>query len=128
LPGPFPHWQRLALLLVLLAAHILLAGLGLLRARRARLASLLALLLAGLLTRLGLVLALLLLTRLSRLVALTALVVGHSRKSSWMGFSSPKVEPSRRQLRSVKYVQFQRFLVMRQETKHARFHGAPRAN
>jgi hypothetical protein len=86
-PGPFPLPQRLALRLVLLAAHILLAGIFVLLTG---LATLLALLLARLLTRLGLVLPLLLLTRLSRLAALTALVVGHSRKSSWMGFSQPE--------------------------------------
>jgi hypothetical protein len=81
-PDPFSFNSRLPLLLVLLAAHILLARIFLLLAG---LAALLALLLAGLLAGLGLVLPLLLLARLTRrlagltrLVALAALVVRHA--------------------------------------------------
>jgi hypothetical protein len=108
----------LPLLLVLLA-RVLLVALVLL----ARLAALLALLLAGLLTGLGLVLPLLLLARLlSRLVALAALVIRHMQ-SPPDGFPSPKLEPSTQGPRSVKCVEFQRFLAMRPETKHVGFHG-----
>src|SRR3954470_23892368 len=97
-------------------ALVLLAGL----------AALLALLLAGLLTGFGLVLPLLLLTGLTRRLArrlsrLAALVIRHSQSPPGL-FSSPEVEPLPRRGRSVKCMEFQRFLVMRQETKHARFH------
>jgi hypothetical protein len=69
-PGPFSIPWRLPLLLVLLAAHILLAGALLVAlVLLAGLAALLALLLAGLLTGFGLVLPLLLLTGLTRRLA-----------------------------------------------------------
>jgi hypothetical protein len=94
-PGPFHASAASSLLLVLLAAHILLAG-GLLMALvlLARLAALLALLLAGLLTGFGLVLPLLLLTGLTRRLArrlarLAALVIRPSQSPpGW--FSQPE--------------------------------------
>jgi hypothetical protein len=94
-PDPFPLQQRLPLLLVLLAAHILLAGV-LAFVLLAGLAALLALLLAGLLARLGLVLPLLLLAWLARrlmtrrLARLAALVIRHTQNPpGW--FSQPEV-------------------------------------
>ncbi|MGH9567875.1 MAG: hypothetical protein ACRD4I_18035, partial [Candidatus Angelobacter sp.] len=94
-PDPFPFWQRLPLLLVLLPAHILLAGVLLVAlVLLVRLASLLALLLARLLTGFGLVLPLLLLTGLTRRLArrlarLAALVIRHSQSPpGW--FSQPE--------------------------------------
>jgi len=95
-PDPFPFQQRLPLLLVLLAAHILRARILLLAlVLLARLTALLALLLAGLLTGFRLVLPLLLLAGLARrlmtrrLARLAALVIRHTQSPpGW--FSQPE--------------------------------------
>src|SRR3954468_18409521 len=90
--------QRLALRLVLLAAHILLAGILLTGTPvlLAGLAALLALLLAGLLPGLGLILPLLLLaglTLFARLARLAALVIRHTQSPPGWFFQPNSMNP-----------------------------------